>query len=273
MTLAELEEIALANNPTLARGAARVQAARGQWVQAGLPPNPVVGYLGSEMGNEGRAGQQGAYVGQEFVRGGKLRLNRAVVAQEIRQGEQELWVQRYRVLNDVRVGFYEVLVAERVVDLSRELVNIGEQSVTAAEQLIEAGEVSRVDLLQARVETNAARIQLENARNQYEAAWRSLTAILGVPAFAPSPLAGDLEAGLAEIDWEGAMQSLLTGSPELAAAQTQIDRARAALRRARAEPVPNLDLMLSAQHDNATQDTVVGVQAGTKGGFGGRKRN
>ena len=56
LTLAELEAMAERCNPTLAQAAARVQAARGQCLQVGLYPNPVTGYLGSEIGNDGRGG-------------------------------------------------------------------------------------------------------------------------------------------------------------------------------------------------------------------------
>ena len=57
-TLSRLEETAMANNPTLNELAMRVRAARGEHLQAGLYPNPVVGYSGDEIGQEGRAGQQ-----------------------------------------------------------------------------------------------------------------------------------------------------------------------------------------------------------------------
>src|SRR5690606_13600819 len=82
LTLAEVESLAIAANPTLAEAAARVRAARGEQHQVGLAPNPVVGYAASEIGDEGRAGQQGMLVGQEFIRGNKLGLNRAVAGRE-----------------------------------------------------------------------------------------------------------------------------------------------------------------------------------------------
>ena len=101
-TLAEMERIAMANNPTLTQATMRVQALQGKQVQVGLYPNPVVGYIGDEMGNEGTAGQQGGFVRQEIVTAGKLRLDRAVAGHEISQAEFALQSQLCRVLNDVR---------------------------------------------------------------------------------------------------------------------------------------------------------------------------
>ncbi|MEN6495687.1 MAG: TolC family protein, partial [Thermoguttaceae bacterium] len=67
VTLEELEQLATAHNPTLVQLAMRIRAAQGEQLQAGLYPNPIVGYLGEEMGQDGQAGKQGAFFAQEFV--------------------------------------------------------------------------------------------------------------------------------------------------------------------------------------------------------------
>lgn len=262
LTLRELEAMALANNPSLSQSSAQIAAARGEWVQVGLAPNPIAGYQAAEIGDEGRAGQQGGFVGQEVVTGHKLRLSRAVAAQDINVAEQRLATQRYRVLNDVRISFYEVLIAQRRREITQELVSVGQRAVDTADVFLKRGEANRADLLQARVEASSARILLENSRNDFIAAWRRLGAVVGSPDLRPGPLSGDLDADLGEIGYEDAKARLLAESPELAAAQARLDRARAAVQRAFAERVPNVDLQASVQHDNATDDNIVGVQVG-----------
>ena len=246
----------------LAQAAAGVQAARGQYVQAGLYPNPVIGYQASEIGDEGRAGQQGAFVSQEIVTAGKLELSRNVASQEIRQAECVWQSQRFRVLSDVRRSFYDVLVAQRAMELSQQLVRIGEEGVKLTEALIKAKEVARVDVLQARIEADSAKIFLEKARNRHAAAWRGLVAVVGDPMMPPAPLAGDLLDGMAQLGWEDTLSRLLAESPQLAVARAGVDRAEAALCRACAERTPNLDVQTSVQYDNATRDTIAGVQVG-----------
>src|SRR5437899_2979805 len=49
LTLADLERMALEANPTLPEAQAAIRAAEGRRVQAGLWPNPVVGYTGEEF--------------------------------------------------------------------------------------------------------------------------------------------------------------------------------------------------------------------------------
>lgn len=262
MTLAELEALAERCNPTLALAAARVQAARAQQLQAGLYPNPVVGYIGSEIGNEGRAGQQGGFVSQEVVTAGKLHLNRAVASQEIRQAEYTWAGQRFRVLTDVRRGFYEVLIAQRTVELAQQLVAISESAVKTSEELLKANEVTRADVLQARIEADSAKILLGKAQHRYAAAWRNLAAVIGDSSLQPTTLAGSLEDGIIQLTWDDALSRLLTESPELAAAEAGVARARAALRRECAGRIPNLDLQAGVQYDHATQDTFASVQVG-----------
>jgi outer membrane protein, heavy metal efflux system len=262
LTLADFEGIALVNNPTLAGRAAMIRAAQGRALQAGLYPNPSVGYMGSEVGNEGTAAMQGGYIEQEFVTGGKLRISRAVVEQEVRQARQELSMQQLKVLNDVRTQFYDVLVAQRLLEISQQLVGVGEEGLRVAAALLKAQEVGRADELQARIELDTARIQVENARNRHLGAWRRLAAVAGVPEFGPTFLVDDLESGLRELSWDDVRAQLLTESPELGVAHAQVQRARWNLERAAAGVIPNVTIQAAPQYDFSTGYTIANVQAG-----------
>jgi cobalt-zinc-cadmium efflux system outer membrane protein len=240
LTLAELEAMALAGNPSLGRAQALVNAARGNWVQVGLPPNPLAGYQGQQIGSAGLAEQDGAFVEQEFVRGGKLRLNREVAAQQVSRLEQEFAAQRQRVLNDVAIAYYGVLIADRQERLSGELVSIAQQGLRTAEALRERMEVGKIDVNQAILEAENAAILAENARNRRAASWQNLTSVLGQPRLPPQPLAGNPDDDHTNISYEAARDRLLTASPEIAASVANLERARWVLERARVEAVPNV---------------------------------
>jgi outer membrane protein, heavy metal efflux system len=262
MSLAEWETMAEQNNPTLTQAVARIQAARAECVQAGLYPNPRVGYQATEIGDEGQAGQQGGYVGQEFVTNGKLKRNRELAAQVVRQSECAWVSQHGRVISDVRRAFYDVLVAQRTIELSDQLVRIGREGVRAADGLLKAKEVSRVDVLQAKIEADSAQILAEKARNRYNAAWRNLAVVAGVPNIPPASLAGDLQQGLSQLTWDSALSRVLGESPVAAEARMGVAKAEAALSRECAQQIPNIDVQAGLQYDNATRDTIAGVQAG-----------
>jgi len=262
MSLAELEGIAEHGNPTLVQAAARVRAAQAECVQVGLYPNPRIGYQATDMGVGGTSGKQGAVAGQEFVTAGKLKRNREVAAQEIQQAEFAWQAQRQRVVNDVRRAFYEVLVAQRTVELTDELVRIGQEGVKAAEALLKAKEVSRVDVLQARIEADSAGILAEKARNRHLAAWRNLALVIGSPDMPVTKLTGDLEENLAEFTWEATVNRVLGESPQVAEARTGVSRAEAVVSRECAVRIPNVDMQVGVAYDNEARDSIAEVQAG-----------
>lgn len=240
LSLTELEQIALFNNPSIARLASLVNAARGNWVQAGLPPNPSVGYEGQQLGSGGLAEQHGVVFSQEVVRGGKLRLSRAVADQELARARHELATQQQRVLTDVRVAFYETLLAQRQIDVTSELVRISLEGTHAVEALYRAKEAARADVLQAQIEFENAEILATNARHRHLAEWQTLTAVVGNQLIPCQPLAGDAFVPPACFNYDETLARIQMASPEIAAAIAEIDRNRNALARARVEPVPNV---------------------------------
>lgn len=261
LTLQQLEEMALSNNPAIAQADARVRALQGRWVQAGLPPNPTAGYLATEIGDEGKAGQQGGYVGQEFITGGKLRLNRAVVSQEIQQAEQQFAAVRLRVQTDVRKAYYSALVAQRRADLAADLARISSEAATASQSLLQAQEIPKAGLLQTQVEQQNAAVLALSAQNEQLAAWRRLSAVVGSD-LSMQRLSGDVAQLPDLLNWDEQLVRITTTSPEMSAAMAEFARAQNALQRARVEPVPDVTTMFSVQFDNATEDTIAGVQMG-----------
>ena len=262
LTLAALEEIAFENNPTLAAAVARVDSARGRRVQAGLYPNPVIGYHATEIGNLGTSGQQGGFISQRFITGGKLRLDQAVAGKEIDAAHFLYHAQEQRVLSDVRVRFYDALVAQRRVDLTKELARIGDDLVKATQTLLEGRLGTENDLLQAEIRADDAHILYDNARNQHVEAWRRLAAVIALPTMQRKPLVGQLDAELPSYEWDDCYEMVLGSNPELNAAWARVDRASIAIRRARKEPIPNVDLSVSVRHHNVTDSDVANVQVG-----------
>ncbi len=262
MMLEELESIALGNNPTLVQAAMRVRAARAKAYQASLYPNPVIGYQGDEMGDTGTAGQQGGFVRQEIVTAGKLRLRSTVAAHEAQQAQRAWEVQRWRVLNDVRSGWYQVQAAQQIVALHQTLVEIGRKSLQAAEDLLQALEVSEVDVLQAQVEVHLAQLQLDDAQHNHLAVWRRLAAVLGMPDMALRRLAGELSTEAPPLNWADALGRLLGESPELAEARAAVERARCAVVQQYAERIPNFEVRTGVRHSDVTGDTLIDVEVG-----------
>jgi len=262
LTLETLEGMALANNPTLVQADARIRAAQGQWVQAGLRPNPVIGYQASEVGNNDTSGQQGAFISQELVRRRKIDWSQAAQSRAVAQAQQEFVAQRLRVINDVRAEYFNVLVAQRAVELAEELTAVGKRALETTEGLYRGEQVSYVEVLQARIESNNALVASENAHNRLISAWRRLASVVGQPNLPRQTVAGSIEPLDDELIFEDSLAQLLSQSPQLAAARLNVARTRAVLERANVEKLPNLDVQVGVQHDNGTTDNIANVQIG-----------
>ena len=118
MTLADLQELALRMSPQIRQAHLDVEAARGNALQAGLYPNPSIGYesdtigQGNPTGNR-TPGQQGGFVEQTVVTMGKLSLARQAAARDIEIAEQKLKATEADVQAQVRAGYFAVLAAQR----------------------------------------------------------------------------------------------------------------------------------------------------------------
>ncbi|NLF68921.1 MAG: TolC family protein [Candidatus Anammoximicrobium sp.] len=256
LTLADLEAIASESNPTLQQAAMAIQAARGRCLQAGLYPNPEFNYIGDEIGNDGTQGLQGAGFTQEIVTANKRQLSAATASYEVEEARCGWESQRMRILNDVRVGYYLVLLAQKTLAISEQLVRIGDEGLQTTEKLRTAKAVSLTDVLQARIEAQTARLSLNQAENRHRAAWRQLATVLGRPNLEPSPLAGDVDADLPDLNWDNVLQRVLTHSPELAGALAGVERARSNVALQCASRRPNISIAAAAKYDTGSYDSV-----------------
>jgi cobalt-zinc-cadmium efflux system outer membrane protein len=259
LTLPDLEQLAMTNNPSLGVAQSRVAVARGIMVQVGLPPNFAWGYLGQQVGSGNRSSQHALLIDGEVVTAGKLRWNRAIAEQEVIRAEQFFFAQQQRVLTDVRIAFYEALLAQRGFDLAQQLLQIARDAQTTAQKLQRAGETSKVDLRQADIEVFNAENNLNDTRMRHTAAWQALRAVLGIPQMSPLALQGDIESIPTELNFEETLNRLWSVSPEIAAAVANLDRARAALTRARLEPIPNVRFQGGVMQDQGINGKTDGI--------------
>lgn len=248
LTLEELERMALKNNPTLAQAEAAIRAAEGRRKQAGLWPNPIVGYQheGLAFNDLARLTRSANYLfaEQNIVTFGKLGKSRNIAAREKDQTEAEAEAQRLRVLNAVRMLYYEALGAQQMVDLRKRLLDLTREAVEISEELFNVGQADSPDVLFTEVESQRAEIDLMQAENDLARIWKVLAAVVNdqnlAAALKPARLAGSLEAEAPMINQEETLVRLLRESPEIKAAMAGVERAKAVIARAKAEPKPDV---------------------------------
>ncbi len=254
--LADLEQRALAHNPTLAQAQREVEVARGIRRQVGLLPNPTVGYYGDEIrGGAYRSGKQGFFIDQPVITGGKLGLNRRIEDQAIRQSESIIEAQRYRVLSATRQAYYRVLTAQEQLNIRRDLAKIAHATVEYTHELSNTGQADQTEVLQTEVAEQQMLIAVDVEQNMLRRAWVGLASAVGDAQLPVGTVAGDIEALPAALDEPALLNSLLQTSPEVAYAQAGVAKAEAELRRARRDPVPDISARGGLSQDNEPLDT------------------
>jgi cobalt-zinc-cadmium efflux system outer membrane protein len=242
MRLEELEQMALANNPTAAQVQASLRAATALTRQAGLYPNPTVGYYGDEIrGGYNGGGKQGGFVSQTIVMGGKLRAARRVAELDANEIETSGEIQRLRIANNVRVSFYQTLAAQRMVEVKLNLAKLAADQTQTSAQLGNIGQADRPDILQAELEQQQANVSVRVAQRNLEASWRMLAAVVGKPDLPVTRLKGDLEA-IPDLDFDEWAATTLRESPEVKLVQKAVERAEASLVQAKKAPIPDLQV-------------------------------
>jgi cobalt-zinc-cadmium efflux system outer membrane protein len=264
LSLADLQRLAMANNPTLRQAAADVEAARGALQQAGLYPNPTIGYEADQVGSSGTAGQQGGFIDQLIKTAGKLKLAQAAAAMGLANAQVALRRVQNDVMSQVRSGYFAVLVAQETIKVDRALVRLTDEVYRIQVEQLKEGQVSAYEPFQLRAQTMVARTALVQAQNRYLAAWKGLAATLGLPEMALTELAGRVDMPLPLFVYDKVLAQVLERHTDVLTAENGLQRARYNLRLAQVTPIPDVDVRVSLQKDFTGNPilTQVGVQVG-----------
>ncbi|HEX8801304.1 MAG TPA: TolC family protein [Terriglobales bacterium] len=264
MRLSDFEALATKNNPTLKQAQSLVRGSAALARQAGLWPNPSAGYQGDEIsGGSFRGGEQGAFLQQNFVLGGKLQRRRNVYEQQRRADEIGVEEQKLDVRGAVQMYFYSALTRLRRVEIQRELLSVALDAATTSHQLANVGQADAPDVLQAEAEAEQVKIEFVRAQGEYMQAFEELAAVAGAPDIPVTLLEGDLETPPV-VDTEKYLHDLILNSPTLKRAEQNAARAEAALARDKREAVPDL-LLKGGLQQNLELNEFTGKPVGLQG--------
>jgi len=250
-TLEDAQQVARAKNPTLRQAEAGIRAAKARQQQAGLLPNPVVGYSADEIrgGAEG-GGKQGFFVEQRVVTGGKLARSRDVFAKETSLAEIEAEEQKIRVETAVKMAFYRVLAAQELADVRAQLARIANESAATEKRLNNTGQADDTEVLEAEIEAQRLQLAQRMQENTLREEWRSLSAAMGDPELERMTVSGDLEHGWPELADQEILDTISRNSPAVHIADATEARNRAEVTRAQRESIPDLRLRGGMEYNN-----------------------
>jgi cobalt-zinc-cadmium efflux system outer membrane protein len=252
LTLAESENVAISDSPILRQATADLTATRGNAIQMGLHPNPIVGYEGDTVGSAGSPNYQGAYFTQQIMTAGKLQLQQEAAMIDYRNAQLALRKARVAVITQVQARYYAVLVAEEGVRTTEALVAFTDEVYRVQIAQLRGGEAAPYEPMQLRVLATQARALLIQARNRYYSAWKQLAATVNQPNMPPTQLAGNLDIKLPVVHFEPLKAQMWEYHTDILAARNSELQARINLRFQQVTPIPDLFVYFALQKDYTT---------------------
>lgn len=251
-SLAQLEQFAMENNPVLVQASADIDAAAGNAYQAGMYPNPTIGYEGDTVNSGGTLNYQGVFIEQTIKTAGKLELARMSGNIDTLNSQLDARKTRIDVLTKVRANYYGVLVAQENVRASAALVRFTNEVYRVQVEQLQGGEPAAYEPMQLRALAVQARGALQQAKNRYDSAWRQLAASLGTPNMQPQILLGRIDEGVPEFDYDISLAHMLDCHTDIQSARNKQSQAQINVRRAEVVPIPDIGVYTAIQRDFTT---------------------
>jgi outer membrane protein len=266
LTLTEIVDIGLRNNPATRLAWANAQAAaatygsaRGEWLptvdgdvtatrlktvasqgrtaveQSVLTPSASLSYLLFDFG--GRSGRVES--SRQALLAAGFTHNAAI---------QDVVLQ-------IQVAYFQYLAARSLLGAQHTTLAEAQANLEAAEERRRVGLATIADVLQARTAASQAQLDLQSTEGNLQTTRGALALSLGIPANLPY----DVDSTAAEVpvaaladSVDGLISSALKGRPDLAAARSQAEAARAGIGEARSSLLPSLNLNATAGRTYAT---------------------
>jgi outer membrane protein, heavy metal efflux system len=251
-TLAELESLALQSHPTVTQAAADINAATGEAIQAGMYPNPSIGYEADTVGSGGTRNYQGVFLTQKIKTAGKLDLARAAANVDLMNSQLAYRRSRAEVLSRVRARYFGVLVASESLTAAEALARFSNEVYRVQVEQLEGGQAAAYEPMQLRALTVQSRAAMIQARNRYIAEWKQLAAAVGVPELPVSRLSDRAGAIGPAADYDAALAYLVNYHTDVVAARNTEHREQLKLRLAEVAPIPDVEVYAALQKDFTT---------------------
>lgn len=241
----EALQAAASGNPELAASAREIGIAQGLRDQAGLRRNPTLSW--EQEGTESRNRTTTLGISQPLELGGKrgARVELAERGQEV--AALSLEARRNQLRGEVIAVFYSALRAQERERLAQQSVELAQRGVAAAEGRVRAGKAAPLEANRAQVQLAEVRLEQDRARRERADANQSLAALMGLVSPDFASVRNDTGRALPSLPSSNQLLDRLADSAPMRLAQSRIDEGEAAVRLAKTQRIPDLDVSLGSQ--------------------------
>lgn len=240
LNLLDLEKLALAQNAAYQQAVIQLRIAEGQRQQAGLYPNPSIGF-NSEHNSPNPAvrwGSNGGFLSQRIVTGNKRGIEKAIADREVDEARARRDLARFELTGHLRRLYYQALGEQQSLAVREQLAKTATETAGVFRQLLNTGLADEPDVLAADVEAQRAEVRLSQARLALARTRQQLTALVQQELGA-EPLDGDFFA-LPALERAAVWSLIEAENPEFTLPGISIRRSELQLAQARQARIPDL---------------------------------
>ncbi|GIW81280.1 MAG: RND transporter [Gemmatales bacterium] len=240
-------ELALERNPEIRARARRAQALAERFPQATALPDPILSNTIWPISSNAPQTAMGRSTHsltlmQRYPWFGKLRLRGEVARADARIALTELAAAQLKVIEDVKLAYYEIYFNQRAIDITRHDEALLRDIVKFAEARYKVGQASQQDVLRAQVELTKIREQLIRFERALRVAQADLATLLSLPAESDLRAAGLPDSVSIPDELDALYEVALATRPELQGRLEAIFRDQRLVELSRLESRPDVDL-------------------------------
>ena len=262
-------ELALERNPVIAGARSVIEQNEGRQIEAGAYPNPTV------AGQTGSGALRDPSVGGPRVNEYGMSLHQTVEWPGMRAARQDaaeaglagatvgLDEVKLNLVADVKQGFYELLLAERTVDLLQQNLEIVQEVARIVRARVRSGEGPQFESVKADVEVLKAKQEMERAKNSVRVKLVGLDTLTAGALGTRYKVQGDFRSLRDRLDSEQMVTRDPSQHPALKRQGKLIDQAEFAVTKERQARVPNVTLFGAYNRDAGREGVVGGVSIPT----------
>ena len=231
--------LAMGANPEISVALREQEATEGVRIQAGVRHNP---YISSEIQDTRRNTQQITLQFNQEIELGNKRESRLALADILHtKATAELDALKATIHANTVNAFYEVLVAQERLALSKSSFEVANAAVNAATKRVNAGKSSPVEETKSNIAASSAKIELNQSNSQLNSARKRLSALWGNPSPVFEQAYGDVENIPLVPSFENLL-ALLENAPAIGIANLEVSARGGSTKLARSQSTPNITI-------------------------------
>ena len=234
VTVDQVVERAVADNPELRAMRAEVDAARGRLLQAGLRPNPMLD-LGGQANVSGPDNNVTVGLSIPLDLNGRKAGRVGVAEREIDMKQAQVSDRERRLSAEVRLKAGDLLAARRNLEFTEELLGTNQKGLGLVRDRVQQGAAPPLEESLVLVEVNRLEASLSILKSRVEVLGLQLRLLAGMSPDEPLSLQGDLTFRPVTLDRAQALTQALAGRPDIVIARSEAAMAHAKIRREEAE--------------------------------------